>query len=61
MKFFLIGVSGQLVCDVMNELLNRGREDVGSDIQENYSSVADGSTMTKAQQAVLDITDRNTV
>lgn len=32
MKFFLIGVSGQLVCDVMNELLNRGREDVGSDI-----------------------------
>lgn len=32
MKFFVTGVGGQLGHDVMNELLKRGHEGVGSDI-----------------------------
>ena len=48
MRFFVTGVGGQLGHDVMNELLKRGHEGVGSDIQENYSGVADGSAVTKA-------------
>lgn len=47
MKFFVTGVGGQLGHDVMNELLKRGYEGVGSDIQENYSGVPDGSAVTK--------------
>ena len=42
MNFFVTGVGGQLGHDVMNELLKRGHEGVGSDIQETYSGVADG-------------------
>ena len=34
MKFFVTGVGGQLGHDVMNELLKRGHEGVGSDIQD---------------------------
>ena len=48
MNFFVTGVGGQLGHDVMNELLKRGHEGVGSDIQETYSGVADGSAVTKA-------------
>ena len=36
MNFFVTGVGGQLGHDVMNELLKRGHEGVGSDIQETY-------------------------
>lgn len=61
MKFFITGVGGQLGHDVMNELLKRGHEGVGSDIQENYSGVADGSAVTKAPYIALDITDKNAV
>ena len=61
MKFFVTGVGGQLGHDVMNELLKRGHEGVGSDIQENYSGVADGSAVTKAQYVALDITDKDAV
>ena len=43
MKFFVTGVGGQLGHDVMNELIRRGHEGVGSDIQEQYSGVEDGS------------------
>ena len=57
MKFFVTGVGGQLGHDVMNELLKRGHEGVGSDIQENYSGVADNSAVTKAPYIALDITD----
>ena len=53
MNFFVTGVGGQLGHDVMNELLKRGHEGVGSDIQETYSGVADGSAVTKAPYAVL--------
>ena len=61
MKFFVTGVGGQLGHDVMNELLKRGHEGVGSDIQENYSGVADGSAVTKAPYIALDITDKDAV
>ena len=59
MKFFVTGVGGQLGHDVMNELLKRGHEGVGSDIQENYSGVADDSAVTKAPYIALDITDKD--
>ena len=48
MRFFVTGVCGQLGHDVMNELLRRGQTGVGSDIQETYSGVTDGSAVTKA-------------
>ena len=61
MKFFVTGVGGQLGHDVMNELLKRGHEGVGSDIQENYSGVADGSAVTEALYVALDITNKGAV
>ena len=61
MKFFVTGVGGQLGHDVMNELLKRGHEGVGSVIQENYNGVPDGSTVTKAPYVALDITDKDAV
>ena len=61
MKLFVTGVGGQLGHDVMNELLKRGHEGIGSDIQENYSGVADGSAVTKAPYVALDITDKDAV
>ena len=61
MKFFVTGVGGQLGHDVMNELLKRGYEGIGSDIQEQYSGVADGSAMTTAPYVSLDITDKAAV
>lgn len=61
MKFFVTGVGGQLGHDVMNELLKRGHEGVGSDIQEVYSGVADGSVVTTAPYVQLDITDKAAV
>lgn len=61
MKFFVTGVGGQLGHDVMNELLKRGHEGVGSDIQENYSGVADCSLVMKAPYVALDITNKDAV
>ena len=61
MKFFVTGVGGQLGHDVMNELLKRGHEGVGSDIQENYSGVDDDSEVTRASYVSLDITDKKAV
>ena len=61
MKFFVTGVGGQLGHDVMNELIKRGHEGVGSDIQEQYSGVEDGSEVTKASYLSLDITDKEAV
>lgn len=57
MKFFVTGVGGQLGHDVMNELLKRGYEGVGSDIQPTYSGVADEFAVTVAPYIALDITD----
>ena len=61
MKFFVTGVNGQLGHDVMNELLKRGYEGVGSDIQSAYSGVSDGSAVTTAPYVALDITDKDAV
>lgn len=61
MRFFVTGVCGQLGHDVMNELLRRGHTGVGSDIQETYSGVTDGSAVTKAPFVSLDITDKAAV
>ena len=61
MKFFVTGVNGQLGHDVMNELLKRGYESVGSDIQSVYSGVSDGSAVTTAPYVALDITDKDAV
>ena len=36
MKVFVTGVGGQLGHDVVNELIERGHEAVGSDIAEQY-------------------------
>ncbi len=61
MKYFVTGVCGQLGHDVMNELASRGYEGVGSDIQPEYSSVADGTAVTTMPYISLDITDRAAV
>lgn len=61
MKFFVTGVGGQLGHDLMNELLKRGYEGVGSDIKEHYSGVADGSTVMTVPYVQLDITDKAAV
>ena len=61
MRIFVTGVGGQLGHDVMNELLRRGHEGVGSDIQEIYSGVDDSSNVTKAPYVSLDITDKEAV
>lgn len=57
MKFFVTGVGGQLGHDVINELAKRGHESVGSDIQPEYSGIADGDAVSKMSYIQLDITD----
>ena len=61
MKIFVTGVCGQLGHDVVNELSHRGHSCVGSDITPAYSGVADGSAVTAAPYAQLDITDPKAV
>ena len=61
MRFFVTGVGGQLGHDVMNELISRGYEGIGSDIQMVYSGIADDSAVTKAPYRMLDITDKEAV
>lgn len=61
MKVFVTGVCGQLGHDVMNELAKRGYEGVGSDIQEAYAGVADGTAVTTGPYVSLDITDQAAV
>ena len=57
MRFFVTGVNGQLGHDVMNELLGRGYEAVGSDLQSHYTGVEDSSAAVSAPYFSLDITD----
>lgn len=61
MKVFVTGVGGQLGYDVVNELAQRNHESIGSDIQEKYSGVKDGSAVTTVPYVQLDITDRSSV
>ena len=61
MKVFVTGVCGQLGHDVVNELISRGYEVVGSDITEKYSGEEYGSAVEKVPYEQLDITDMDAV
>ena len=61
MKIFVTGVCGQLGHDVVNEVIARGHEVVGSDIQPSYSGVSDGSAICTNRYERLDITDSTAV
>lgn len=61
MKVFVTGVGGQLGHDVMNELLSRGHTAIGSDIQDKYSGIQDGSPVCDAEYIQMDITDSHSV
>ena len=61
MLVFVTGVSGQLGHDCVNELVKRGYKVIGSDMQERYSGVADGSAATTVPYLQLDITDEKAV
>lgn len=61
MKFFMTGVNDQLGHDVMNELYKRGHEGVGSDKEDAYNCVADGSAVITMPYVALDITDKKAV
>lgn len=61
MKIFVTGVGGQLGHDVMNELVSRGYECIGSDIQETYSGIQDSTSVCTMPYRSLDITDQNAV
>lgn len=61
MKVLVTGVGGQLGHDVMNELAARGYDAVGSDIDLQYSGVADASPVTRMPYIQMDITDAERV
>lgn len=61
MRVFVTGVGGQLGHDVVNELISRGYETVGSDIQPTYSGINDGSAVISAPYVQMDITDSASV
>ena len=61
MKVLVTGVAGQLGHDVMNELAGRGYEGIGSDIQEVYSGIQDGTAVTSMPYVPMDITDADCV
>lgn len=61
MKILVTGVAGQLGHDVVNELIARGHAAVGSDLLPQYAGAADGSAVTRAPYAALDITDGEAV
>ena len=61
MKIFVTGVGGQLGHDVVNELISRGHEAVGSDIAPSYRGIADGTAVCSAPYVQLDITSKEAV
>ena len=61
MKVLVTGVAGQLGHDVVNELVKRGHEAVGTDLAETYAGVQDGSAVVTAPYVSLDITDEAVV
>ena len=61
MRVFVTGVSGQLGHDVVNELIDRGYDVVGSDIQDIYSGVLDGTAVESVPYVQLDITNAGAV
>lgn len=61
MKVFVTGVAGQLGHDVVNEVVKRGYEAVGTDLADTYAGVQDGSAVVTAPYVSLDITDQDAV
>ncbi len=61
MKVFVTGVNGQLGHDCLNELISRGHQAIGSDIQQVYSDIVDESNVSRAEYINLDITDQDSV
>lgn len=61
MKVFVTGVAGQLGYDVVNELLKRGEEAVGSDLSKEYVLQGEYKDSEKFQYHSLDITDASAV
>ena len=61
MKVFVTGVGGQLGHDTINQLIARGYEAVGTDVQPQYSGIADGSAVITAPYVQLDITNKSEV
>ncbi len=61
MIFFVTGVNGQLGHDVMNELIGRGYDGIGSDISAIYAGIQDATEVTEAAYVQMDITDRDSV
>lgn len=61
MKVFVTGVAGQLGHDIINELVKRGHESIGTDIAELYSGIQDGSAVCYVPYVQLDITNKDLV
>ena len=61
MKVLVTGVGGQLGHDAVNQLVGREHEAVGTNIQPQYSGVADGSAVVTAPYVQLDITNKSEV
>lgn len=57
MKFFVTGVCSQLGHDVMNEIIKRGCQVLGSDLTPKYTGTKDHSPAAEAVYLPLDITD----
>ena len=60
MKVFVTGVCGQLGHDVVNELISRGHEAVGSDITDKYEGADDGSAVVTAPYEQLAVNSEGT-
>ncbi len=61
MKIFVTGVNGQLGHDVVNELISRGHEAIGSGTGESYTGCQDGTDVCNAPYYQLDIRNRENV
>ena len=61
MKLLVTGTHGQLGHDVVSEGVKRGHRMIGSDIQSEYSGVAEVSAATPVPYLQLDITDGSAV
>ena len=61
MKALVTGVGGQLGHDVINELLKRGHECIGSGLTSEYNGNQDGTAVTRVSYVSMDITDEAAV
>lgn len=61
MKVLVTGVAGQLGHDVVDELVKRGHEAIGTDLAETYAGVQDDSAVVTAPYVSMDITDEAAV